>query len=729
MKRLKEIFFSLLTLTLLMPVLGQAGQITEDKFNAAESFINIEQGSTPSAPAAGSRKLYFKTDNKLYIQDESGTETVVQEELPIADTTAIVKGSSDATKLFRVEIDGITTGTTRVLTMPDLDLDLGTINTKLGTIETSADVTDATNVDAAGAVMESDYDANTVLAADTDNTPAALTIAEQTLIGRITGGNITGLTESQVKTLLSIDNVNNLKFNLNASAGPTVDDDTTQGYSVGSMWVDVSNDATYICQDASTAAAVWTDVTSGAAGGDPDQNTFTNFATDTGTTPVPDTTTDTLTYIGGDGIRTDGDSTGDSITISACDDDGDTCFKNETSSDDDVARVFTAGTERAFFDSNGLSLASGESVNEFSADEDLSGDSDDAVPTEQAVKAYVDNRHHHGNFLINGGFTISQRGTSFDSTTDPANSDFNNTLDRWAIITDGNDSFDISQESVVVPSLGFNSIKLDSETANRQGGIIQAIPAEQSATLTGGVVSLSFDARTTSSGISNIQAAVLCWTGTADTITDPVSAWGATPTWVASATSENTPSNLTLTDSFQRFSVENISVDTASCNNVIVAIWIADTTITVGDLLYISNVKLNIGNSATPYFPEQRGAELHNAKYFYERQDFTSVSDQIVIMAGASATNRCEGVFNISPKRSVPTWHDSGSENFKCASFTSPSGSGLAGNLTFGFSGVSSAILSFSLTTAPLTLGEIVYIQRDGTDTAWISAESEIQGN
>lgn len=60
-------------------------------------------------------------------------------------------------------------------------------------VEDGADVTDATNVNAAGAVMESDYNAHTVLYATTDNTPAALTVGEQTVVGRATGGNITAL--------------------------------------------------------------------------------------------------------------------------------------------------------------------------------------------------------------------------------------------------------------------------------------------------------------------------------------------------------------------------------------------------------------------------------------------------------------------------------------------------------------------------------------------------------
>ena len=43
-------------------------------------------------------------------------------------------------------------------------------------------------------------------------------------------------------------------------------------------------------------------------------------------------------------------------------------------------------------DGTGLvSLGAGAGINEFSTDETLSGDSDSAVPTEQAVKAYVDN--------------------------------------------------------------------------------------------------------------------------------------------------------------------------------------------------------------------------------------------------------------------------------------------------------------------------------------------------
>lgn len=59
-------------------------------------------------------------------------------------------------------------------------------------------------VDLTGAEIITRFNANTILAANVDNTPLALTIAEQRLVGRITGGNIAALTAAQVLTLLGV---------------------------------------------------------------------------------------------------------------------------------------------------------------------------------------------------------------------------------------------------------------------------------------------------------------------------------------------------------------------------------------------------------------------------------------------------------------------------------------------------------------------------------------------
>lgn len=48
-----------------------------------------------------------------------------------------------------------------------------------------------------------------------------------------------------------------IKDNFGSSVAPTNNDDGTQGYSIGSQWIDVANDIVYTCTDASTGAAVW----------------------------------------------------------------------------------------------------------------------------------------------------------------------------------------------------------------------------------------------------------------------------------------------------------------------------------------------------------------------------------------------------------------------------------------------------------------------------------------
>lgn len=107
--------------------------------------------------------------------------------------------------------------------------------TKLEAIEAAADVTDATNVAAAGALMTTAtvattlgtddttiptskavktvtdtlvtkalYDANSVLYATSDNTPVALTVAASTIVGRKSSGDIVALTATEARTILNV---------------------------------------------------------------------------------------------------------------------------------------------------------------------------------------------------------------------------------------------------------------------------------------------------------------------------------------------------------------------------------------------------------------------------------------------------------------------------------------------------------------------------------------------
>lgn len=66
------------------------------------------------------------------------------------------------------------------------DLSASQVRTLIN-VENGADVTDAANVNAAGAVMETDYNAYTVLTANSDDTPLPLTITSNSVLGRLSG--------------------------------------------------------------------------------------------------------------------------------------------------------------------------------------------------------------------------------------------------------------------------------------------------------------------------------------------------------------------------------------------------------------------------------------------------------------------------------------------------------------------------------------------------------------
>lgn len=58
-------------------------------------------------------------------------------------------------------------------------------------------------------VQKALFDANTILAANADNTPVAVTIAEDRILGRLTAGNITALTGDQVLSLATVPSLAN----------------------------------------------------------------------------------------------------------------------------------------------------------------------------------------------------------------------------------------------------------------------------------------------------------------------------------------------------------------------------------------------------------------------------------------------------------------------------------------------------------------------------------------
>lgn len=235
---------------------------------------------------------------------------------------------------------------------------------------------------------------------------------------------------------------------------------------------------------------------------------------------------------------------------------------------------------------------------------------------------WVDRGVVNKNYLINGGFAIAQRNTTF---TSGSNNDDAYCLDRWYILSDGNDAIDVTQDTTTVPTNGQFAIALDVETANKKFGIAQIIENKDCLGLIGNTVTFSFKAKVSSTTkLDNVKAAIVAWSGTTDTVTsDIISAWNAentNPTLIANATYENTPANLSVTTNYQTFSV-SAPIDTASTKNIIVFIWSDVTDTTAGDFLYISEAKLELGSSATAfqYAGSSIADELALCEYYYQK--------------------------------------------------------------------------------------------------------------
>lgn len=271
------------------------------------------------------------------------------------------------------------------------------------------------------------------------------------------------------------------------------------------------------------------------------------------------------------------------------------------------------------------------------------------------------------NRLFNASFAIGQRGTTFTSATTPANNDDTYLLDRWILLSSGNDIVDVSQETTTVPTGGQTAVLLDVETANQKFGLLQVIEQRNIAGIPGGTASLSFKARkgAANATVTTMRAAVISWDGTANTVTsDIVSAWnvsGTDPTLVANWTYENTPADLTLTDSYQTFSIEGVSIDTPGTNNIGVFLWYNNADGTVGDLVYITDVQLVAGSSAGAFNPRLINQDLAGCQRYYEKSYSTTTApgtatttSSVSFTAGNTATSDYySAVFRVE-KRTTP---------------------------------------------------------------------------
>ena len=210
------------------------------------------------------------------------------------------------------------------------------------------------------------------------------------------------------------------------------------------------------------------------------------------------------------------------------------------------------------------------------------------------------------NVLINGGFDVWQRGTSFTGIANTTSY----TADRWCIFRSLVAGYSLSQQAMVPSELsGFNYCARYQRTAgNTDLGVLYMGRTFESITvkaLAGKTVTLSFYVRkgTNFSG-STLETAVDFGTGTdLGFTTQPTS-------------TTTTTISTTLTTSWQ-YVTSTITVSTTATAARILFFYTPTGTAGAADYFEITGVQLEVGPQATPFEQRPYGVELVMCQRYY----------------------------------------------------------------------------------------------------------------
>jgi hypothetical protein len=97
---------------------------------------------------------------------------------------------------------------------------------------------------------------------------AAGVAAVTSVFGRT--GDVSAQNGDYTKAQVGLGNVQNLKVNLAGDVDPLPGDDTNDGYSIGSVWINTVEDTAFVCTNATAGVAVWKEITGAGTGGSGD---------------------------------------------------------------------------------------------------------------------------------------------------------------------------------------------------------------------------------------------------------------------------------------------------------------------------------------------------------------------------------------------------------------------------------------------------------------------------
>ena len=299
------------------------------------------------------------------------------------------------------------------------------------------------------------------------------------------------------------------------------------------------------------------------------------------------------------------------------------------------------------------------------------------------------------NLLDNGDFCVQQHVgdrsdidrdvTSACETPGGGNDNYDVPIDRWHIVSDGNDVVNVRRLShaqnlgvdVLGTAFARSAIRLTVTAAGaaKKFGLLQNIEAAVSQ----GIIdeqyadwsALSFYAcQNAANHLSQVRMAIIGWSGTINELTaTPISAWnasGASPSLAASNTagpgftvSHTPPASDGVT--WTRFSIPD-GVVPAGTKNIRVMIWVnAPAASVAGDWLQLTWCKVERGRNVTPYAEKPYVQELaacrrHYQHLGYQEMDASADANKCAIGGGQNIGGSSDFVFlaHLSSPFSMP---------------------------------------------------------------------------
>lgn len=224
----------------------------------------------------------------------------------------------------------------------------------------------------------------------------------------------------------------------------------------------------------------------------------------------------------------------------------------------------------------------------------------------------LDTTTSDGNLLVNGDFSIFQRGGS--SFADDAYC-----LDRWYALTQ-TAAIGVSQQTLQADGIATNIRLTQSQATAQRMGVAQIVEAKDTQPYRGSAMVLSAKVRI-SSGAA-VRYALLSWTGTADSVTsDVVGDWtsGTYTTgnfFIGTTTTVEAVGSITPTAATWTAITALTATVSSSANNFVVLFW-TEGTAAQNVTLDVANVQLERSAAATTFKVVPYAVNLSRCQRFY----------------------------------------------------------------------------------------------------------------